>query len=105
MSSAQGTLRLTQDFLVFSVQVTLFGALKRPPTTIKVAPEALYGMRYKRGLFHDTVSVRPHEPDLLAAMPGDHHGEIRLQVKKEYRREAERLVDDVRSWARLDLYD
>jgi hypothetical protein len=104
-SKAQGTIRRTDDYLILSVALTVLGVLKRPPLTIKVAPEALHAIRYKRGLFHDTLTIRPHGPDLLRTVPGDHEGALQLRVKKEYRGEAERLVKDVRDWGLLHLYD
>lgn len=105
MSSVRGTLRLTNEYLIFSVSLTVVGLLKRPPVTIKVAPEALHTVRYKRGLFHDSLIIRPHGQDLLRSMPGNHEDVLKLRIKKEYRREAEHLVEKIRDWALLHLYE
>ncbi len=100
LSNASGTLYLTDDFLVLSVQVAFLSMWKQKPLTVKIAPEALHSVRYKRGLFKDKMFVRPWKPALLDAVPGKHEGEIALQVKKSFRHEAEALVEEVDYWLR-----
>lgn len=101
ISDAAGSLRLDDDFLVLEVQVTAIGLFKQKPLTIKVAPEAIHSVRYKRGAFRDRLIIRPYRPALLTAVPGKHEGEVRLHIKRAHREEAEALVEEIDAWRRL----
>jgi hypothetical protein len=97
-SEAAGTLRLTDEYLIIQVQVTVMGMVKQKPLTVKIAPEALHSANYRRRPFKDRITLRPWKTSLLEAVPGKHEGEVELRVKRAYRDEAEGLVADINDW-------
>jgi hypothetical protein len=98
MSQAAGSLRLTRDFLVLEVHVTALGLIKQKPLTLKIAPEAIHSVRYKRGAFKDRLIIRPFKAMLLSTVPGKHQGEVTLRVKRAHREEAIDLTEDIAAW-------
>ena len=63
---------------------------------IKVEPRALEEIYFNRGVFGDRLCLRPKKYDLLTAMPGTHDEEVKLKLRRRYRKDAEQLVYEVR---------
>lgn len=100
LSEAAGSILLTDEYLVLQLQVTVIGMVKQKPLTIKISPEAIHSVRYRRRPFQDRILIRPWKTSLLEAVPGKHQGEVELRVKRAYRDEAEALVEDISYWLR-----
>jgi len=73
----------------------LLGMVGKKTQTVKVEPAALKDIWIERRPFKDRLCVRPKKRDLLDAMPGDNAFELTLRIWKIYRREAQKLVEEV----------
>lgn len=91
-SRASGMLSFDGDFVVLDVQVTALGFVKHEPFQVRVERSVIRDARLARRLRRDRLYLTPKKFELLAAMPGRHRDDLRLDVRSEHRDLAERVV-------------
>ncbi|HET6566965.1 MAG TPA: hypothetical protein VFG50_03305 [Rhodothermales bacterium] len=92
-----GLLFLEEQFVVFDLEVKKWGLFQETPEKVKAEFGLIESIRLDRGFFKDHVYLVPKRSDLLKAVPGSHKGEIKLNIAKRYREQAQELVQEVRS--------
>jgi len=92
-----GLLSLEEEYLVFDLQVKKWSLFKAPPEKVKAEFAVIDSIRLERGFFQDHLFIVPKRIDLLNAVPGTHKGELKLNVSKRYREQAEELAAEVRA--------
>ena len=92
----EGAVYLDDEFLVLDMAVSTLGGIRKKSRVIKIEPRALYSITMKRGLVKDRICLRPKKEDLLAAVPGEHRGEVQLRIWRIHRLDTKRLIKEVR---------
>jgi hypothetical protein len=95
LTEVSGFVYTEDEFLVLEVESAFLGMVGKNRHTVKVEPVALKDIWLERRPFKDRLCMRPKKPDLLEAMPGDHSFELTLRIWKIYRKDVQRLVDEV----------
>ena len=90
-----GLLFIEDEFLVFEVQMRRWSLYKEPKETVKAELAVIEHIRFAAGFFSDKIFIVPKRSALLEAIPGDHDGELKLNVAKRYRDAAADFVTTV----------
>lgn len=97
-NEANGFLYLEDDYLVFDIQIRLLGLAKRDSETVKAERGVIHDVEVRRGFIKDRLVVTTRSVKLLKSIPGEHASEIKLKIKRRYRKDAEDFVDLVHLW-------
>ena len=96
LSRGVGHLSVDDDFIVFDVQVVALHLFKHDPEQIRVERSVIREARVRRGLRRDRLYLKPSQFELLAAMPGTHREQLRLDVPTAHRSAVEHLLRMIR---------
>jgi len=92
LREVRGTAYVEGGALVLRLKDALLGMMDEDRRTIRIEPSALLSVHVKRGLGRDRLVLRPHTPELLEAVPGEHVAAVELRVRRKHRRALEALV-------------
>ena len=92
----RGLLYIEDEFLVFDLLSGLFGVNKGERHIIKIELSAIESVRHHRGNMADHIYIRPKKDQLLNVVPGEFKREVKLKLKKDHRKAAERLLSRIK---------
>lgn len=110
-AEANGLLYVQRDdVLVVEVQVkdAFLGVVKSKPKRTYIPFRDIVSLDFKKNWFITRLTIRVTSLEHLNNFPGDHQGEVKLNIKRRDREEAKQLASYVNlriSEIRLDMMD
>ena len=95
-AEAPGIARLEGNAIALSFQVQDFvGVTKGQVQDVQISLDVIDAVVFKKDLFAGRLFIRPNTMHVLADIPGAHKTELKLNIKRKYRKEAERFASAV----------
>lgn len=85
-------------WLVFEVETRVMNLFTTANRTLRLDLTELDTVQHKRGMFGDTLVLKPQRGSALSGLPGGGSGELRLRIARKHRPDLAGLLERLRLW-------
>ena len=105
-SEAAGIAKITHEHMVVEFEIKdALGVVKSAPMIALVPVTDIIALKFKRGVFHDSIEVQTNSIDNVASIPNSSQGKFKLWTKKRDRSLAINLMRQTHRVTGLPLPD
>ncbi len=97
LAETTGILRYAEDFILveFQTKDSIFGVIQSDVKCIKIPLESLLLIELKKKMFSTRIIIKTNSLHTLKKLKGYNKPELILDIKKEYRDEAQQFISHI----------